>query len=511
MIGNIYTITAIAVIGGGLFGFDISSMSAILGTRRYKCYFNQGPNGPPFNNQSCSGPRADVQGGITASMPGGSFVGALASGFITDMIGRKRAIQIGSVIWIIGSILVCASQNIGMLIVGRFINGISVGICSAQVPVYVSELAVPSMRGRVVGAQQWAITWGILILFYISYGCSYISGTAAFRVPWGLQMVPAAGLFFGLLFLPESPRWLAKKDRWEDCHAVLTLVHGKGDPNAPFVNRELREIREMCEFERNNTNVSYLELFKPKMINRTHIDVFGMAGLSGNTNLIASSIQYVINVFMTIFALIFIDRWGRRGPLIVGAILMATWMYANAGLMASYGSKAPPGGVDNVPEESWQIAGAPARAVIACTYLFVASYAPTWGPVSWVYPPELFPLRVRGKAVALCTSANWIFNFALSYFVPPAFVNIQWKVYVIFGVFCTVMAIHVYFMFPETSGKTLEDVEEMFMTGAPAWRTRVEFNKIVAAEHGDVDDEEAALRHDDVPSEKKEVEIPKVQ
>lgn len=239
--------------------------------------------------------------------------------------------------------------------------------------------------------------------------------------------------------------------------------------------------------------------------------VFGMAGLSGNTNLIASSIQYVINVFMTIFALIFIDRWGRRGPLIVGAILMATWMYANAGLMASYGSKAPPGGVDNVPEESWQIAGAPARAVIACTYLFVASYAPTWGPVSWVYPPELFPLRVRGKAVALCTSANWIFNFALSYFVPPAFVNIQWKVYVIFGVFCTVMAIHVYFMFPETSGKTLEDVEEMFMTGAPAWRTRVEFNKIVAAEHGDVDDEEAALRHDDVPSEKKEVEIPKVQ
>lgn len=207
-------------------------------------------------------------------MPGGSFVGALASGFITDMIGRKRAIQIGSVIWIIGSILVCASQNIGMLIVGRFINGISVGICSAQVPVYVSELAVPSMRGRVVGAQQWAITWGILILFYISYGCSYISGTAAFRVPWGLQMVPAAGLFFGLLFLPESPRWLAKKDRWEDCHAVLTLVHGKGDPNAPFVNRELREIREMCEFERNNTNVSYLELFKPKMINRTHIGIF---------------------------------------------------------------------------------------------------------------------------------------------------------------------------------------------------------------------------------------------
>lgn len=174
-------------------------------------------------------------------MPGGSFIGALASGFVrlsrrdagiladlwqlSDKLGRKRAVQIGAVIWCIGSIIICASQNIGMLIAGRFINGFSVGICSAQgtaqfthamvqnpalttsiVPVYVSELAPPSKRGRVVGAQQWAITWGILIMFYISYGCSYINGAAAFRVPWGLQMIPAIILFFALFLLPESPR-----------------------------------------------------------------------------------------------------------------------------------------------------------------------------------------------------------------------------------------------------------------------------------------------------------------
>jgi MFS family permease len=172
-IGNIYFITAIAVIGGGLFGFDISSMSAIIGTNQYRCYFNQGPNGPPYNNEpKCSGPRADVQGGITASMPGGSFVGALTSGFLTDIFGRKRAIQIGAIIWCIGSIIVCASQNIAMLIVGRFINGLSVGICSAQVPVYVAELAPPSKRGRVVGAQQWAITWGILISQFTCPACN---------------------------------------------------------------------------------------------------------------------------------------------------------------------------------------------------------------------------------------------------------------------------------------------------------------------------------------------------
>lgn len=112
-----------------------------------------------------------------------------------------------------------------------------------------------------------------------------------------------------------------------------------------------------------------------------------MAGLSGNSNLVASSIQYVINVFMTIFALIFIDRWGRRWPLLVGATFMSIWMYANAGIMATYGKPAPPGGVDHVEQQSWQISGAAARAVIACTYLFVASFAPSWGPVSWVRIP----------------------------------------------------------------------------------------------------------------------------
>ncbi|EDU43577.1 AraJ Arabinose efflux permease [Pyrenophora tritici-repentis] len=528
-IGNIYGITAIAVIGGGLFGFDISSMSAILPTQQYRCYFNQGPSGPPFTGpeEKCSGPTADVQGGITAAMPGGSFVGALVSGYLTDKLGRKKAIQIGCLIWIIGSIISCAAQNIGMLIGGRFINGLSVGICSAQVPVYISELAPPSRRGRVVGSQQWAITWGILIMYYISYGCSFLDGPQAFRVPWALQMIPALILGLGLVFLPESPRWLAKHDRWEETQAVLTLVHGKGDPNSPFIKLEMDEIRQMIEFDRQNSDVSWAELFKPKMLNRLHIGIFtqiwsqltgmnvmmyyitfcfGMAGLSGNINLIASSIQYVINVLMTVPALLFMDRWGRRPMFVFGAVLMSAWMFANAGLMATYGEPAPPGGVDGIAEQSWKISGSPAWAVIACTYLFVASYAPTWGPASWVYPPEIFPLRIRGKAVALATSSNWIFNFALSYFVPPAFVNIQWKVYLIFGVFCATMAIHTFFLFPETAGKTLEDVEEMFMTGVPAWKTKVEYSSTRRAERGELDSEKkAGLEHSPVRVENADV------
>lgn len=168
-----------------------------------------------------------------------------------------------------------------MLAAGRVINGLCVGIESAQVPVYISEISPPSKRGRLVGSQQWAITWGILIMYYISFGCSYIGGgdsktysTAVFRIPWGVQMVPAMLLFLGMIILPESPRWLARKDRWEEAQAVLALVHAKGDTNSAFIQVEMQEIREMCEFERQNADVTYFELFKPRMINRTFIGMF---------------------------------------------------------------------------------------------------------------------------------------------------------------------------------------------------------------------------------------------
>jgi MFS family permease len=161
-----------------------------------------------------------------------------------------------------------------MLAVGRIVNGFSVGICSAQVPVYISELAPPTKRGRLVGFQQWAITWGILIMFFICYGSSFLNGTAAFRLPWGLQMIPAILLLLGLCILPESPRWLAKKDRWDEAAEVLALVHANGNIDATFVALELDEIRAAVEFERANADVSYLELLNPNMINRTSIGVF---------------------------------------------------------------------------------------------------------------------------------------------------------------------------------------------------------------------------------------------
>ncbi|KAK2813669.1 hypothetical protein FQN50_000067 [Emmonsiellopsis sp. PD_5] len=522
-IRNIYMIAAVAVIGGGLFGFDISSMSAIISTQAYLCYFNQGPNywgviTPDNPKGHCSGPSPSTQGGITAAMPGGSWIGALVSGFLSDIFGRKKSIQIGAIIWVIGSVITAASQNIAMLIVGRLINGISVGICSAQVPVYISELAPPSKRGRLVGMQQWAITWGILIMFYMSYGCSFIGkpkSPNAFRTPWALQMIPAILLFFALLFMPESPRWLGKKERWDEAREIIAGTHAKGDITHRLVQAELDEIKYFIEVEEKHA-AGYLDLLKKDMIFRTHVGVFtqiwsqltgmnvmmyyityvfAMAGLKGNNLLVSSSIQFIINVVMTVPALIWVDRWGRRKTLLAGGVLMCTFMFATGGIMGANGHHVPEG-IDGVKAASWSVnSGAPAKAVVACTYLFVASFAPTWGPVSWIYPPELYPRRYRSKAVSLCTSSNWIFNFALSYFVPPSFENIQWRTYMLFGVFCAAMTLHVFLAFPETAGKSLEAVEEMFVSGTKAWKTHVITKEAIAFERGDIEEAKETFAH----------------
>lgn len=141
---------------------------------------------------------------------------------------------------------------------------------------------------------------------------------------------------------------------------------------------------------------------------------------------------------MTVPALIWVDRIGRRPTLLLGSTLMSIWLWCNAGILGGAGVYQPNGietDQGRLEVAKILVSGSASKAVIACSYLFVASFAVTWGPVSWIYPPELYPNFLRGKAVALATSGNWAFNFALGYFVPPAFENITWQTYVIFAVF----------------------------------------------------------------------------
>ncbi|VVT56550.1 uncharacterized protein SAPINGB_P005146 [Magnusiomyces paraingens] len=474
---NPYLTAAIATIGGMLFGFDISSVSSFVGQEHYRSYFNY--------------PDSITQGGITASMAGGSFLGSLIVGYFSDRFGRKICIQVASVFWMIGCAVQCSAQNQGQLIAGRVIAGFGIGLASSTVPVLIAELSPKNIRGRLVGVFQWAITWGIMIMFYVGYGCSFINGPNSFRVAWGIMIIPGFLLFLGVFILPESPRWLASKDRWEEAIHIIANVQAKGDVDNEMVTIEINEIREAVEIERQNADMKIWHLFKKDSINRTMVGLWGqiwqqltgmnvmmyyitmmfeMAGYHGNSNLVSSSIQYVINVIMTVPALLFLDRWGRRMVLISGSIIMMAWLFATAGILASYGRH-----VDSVDgNELIKITvdnKSASKALIACSYLFVATFAPTWGPTIWVYCSEIFPTPQRALANGLCASANWAFNFALAMFVPTAFQNITWKTYIIFAVFCIAMTIHVFLLFPETKGKTLEEINYMWDAKIPAWRT----------------------------------------
>ena len=175
-------------------------------------------------------------------------------------------------------------------------------------------------------------------------------------------------------------------------------------------------------------------------------------------------------------AIIYIDKWGRRPMLLIGLALMGFFLMLVGGLQGGFGHW---GTVDN--QAVWVIDGHPGvtRGVIVCTYLFVSSFAITMGPVSWTYPAEIFPMRVRAKAVSLSTAANWVFNFALAWAVPPGLANIAYKTYFVFGTFNFAGFIHVFFCFPETKGNTLEEIEEIFSQGHvfTAWKIKTEVRK----------------------------------
>jgi sugar porter (SP) family MFS transporter len=380
-----------------------------------------------------------------------------------------------------------------MLIVGRIINGVAVGLASMIVPVYQAEIAPKNIRGRIVSLQQWAITWGILIQYFIQYGCSFIESNAAFRIPWGIQIVPGLILLAGTAVFPFSPRWLADQGRADEALEVLANLRANGNKNDPEVVAEFKEIQDAVTFDRTLAARSYGELFRYPNAKRVFLGmtlqswsqltgmnvamyyivfIFQGAGITGqDTNLKVASIQYVLNVIMTVPAILFIDRWGRRPVLLVGSTLMALWLFLIGGLMGQYGAESQ---FEGNKTTTWAIQDndAASKAVIACSFLFVCSFAISWGPVSWTYPAEIYPLRIRSKAVSLSTASNWAFNFILAYAVPPALEKIQYRTYFIFAAFCVGMTIHVFLMFPETKGRTLEEMDELFNSDIPAWKTR---------------------------------------
>lgn len=233
---NTYFLAIVATVGGMLFGFDISSMSAIIGTNQYVEFFDD--------------PHGIVQGAIGSALAAGSVIGGLFAGPLSDKFGRRDAIFIACLFWLVGTAVQVGVNGFGMLIAGRVINGICVGITSSQVPVYLAEIAKKEKRGSIIVIQQLAIEWGILFMYFIGYGCSFIAGPASFRTAWGIQFVPAAILMLGTPFLPRSPRWLAKVGRTKQAIEVLAKIQAHGNIDDPLVVAEWEEITTVLQAER---------------------------------------------------------------------------------------------------------------------------------------------------------------------------------------------------------------------------------------------------------------------
>lgn len=225
-------------------------------------------------------------------------------------------------------------------------------------------------------------------------------------------MVPGFILLFGLFFFPRSPRWLASKDRWEDAIQVLAHLHGGGDVNHPKVLAEYQEIEEALRFEREQAATSFKALTQPRIVKRVILGmsiqmwsqlcgmnimmyyiVYIMQGAGIADALLTSSIQYIINVVMTLPAIIWLDRTGRRPSLLLGSFGMMTFLFISGAIQASYGQ--PNTDTETMGKVSWVIKGHPgaSKGVVACSYLFVATFATTWGPTSWTYPSESELLR----------------------------------------------------------------------------------------------------------------------
>ncbi|KAL7797410.1 high-affinity glucose transporter [Trichoderma ceciliae] len=499
---NVYAICSIAALGGALIGFDISSMSGILGVQAYWQYFGY--------------PEPFVKGIITAMMPIGSLLGSLLSWYMAQTMSPKWALQYACFIWIFGSVLQAAVPIISVLYVGRLLAGVGAGVTSAVVPVYQAEIAPKRIRGRVISfftlasLQQWGITWGILIQYLIQYGAVKLIDSdsnslhpqdSAFRISFGVQIVPGLLLFIALFFLPQSPRYYATEDLWGASVQLLADLHGNGDMRHPQVLAQYREIEDDLRAERENGEASFRMLLFQKHLRRRlalgmsvqawsqlcgvnimmYYVVYIVVGAGIASPFLIASIQYVINVVFTVPGIFLVDKWGRRPTLLVGSFIMMTCLFFMGTLQKYYGQpNTAETRSDLNAQLSWIVEeNRPASiGIIFFSCLFVATFAATWGPISWVYPAEIFPNGIRSRAVALCTATNWLCNVAVAFAVPRLLWAINYNTYYMFGAFNCVALIHMFVAAYETKGYTLEEMDEAFSSRLPAWKSRQKESKL---------------------------------
>ncbi|KAA8646852.1 sugar porter family MFS transporter [Aspergillus tanneri] len=509
-----WSIGFIASCGFLMFGYDQGVLSALLTLDSFQenlslmtprdksndlCWLDSPTNTIPHPDH-CKGD-ANTQAAGVAVYQIGCWLGSLVILMYGEKWGRKSSTFWGSLIMVIGTIMQAASFEYGLFVSGRVVGGIGNGMVTSTIPTWQSECARPHQRGVLIMLSGALISAGIMIAYWVDYGFYFLEGSVRWRFPIMFQSFFTIVVMIGLLYLPDSPRWLIMQGRHTEARDVTArLVNKAGDD--PEVDEELRNINDALEAQSKGGPFRYSELLTNgpsqnlrraglAMISQFFQQICGInlityyatflfensLGFGPSMSRLLAACNGTEYFLASLVSLPLIERTGRRKLMLVGAFGMMASMAVLAGTVST-GKQ-----MDN---------GAPKLetryGVTATVFLFVFNsfFAIGWLGMTWLYPAEITNLRIRIQANALSTSSNWMSNFLIVMITPPAFANLGYRTYIMFAVFNAALIPCVFFFFPETKGRTLEELDVVFASanaqGISPVKQSLEMPKLVGQE-----------------------------
>jgi len=438
----VYLATSISALGGMLFGYDIGVISGAILFIKQQFSLSSG-----------------MEEIVVSSVLLGCLVGAFVGGSMADRYGRRRLLIITAVVFILGAIGSALAPGTAWLVAARIVAGAAIGIASFLAPLYISEIAPVAIRGKLVSLNQLAITSGIVI----SYGIDYaFAASQAWRWMFALAVIPAAAFGIGLLLIPNSPRWLVGRGHVDQARTVMKRLRPPEE-----VEGELSEIQQSAAQQKGHWSELLSPYLRVAMIvgvglaiaqQITGINtiiyygptIFKFAGMSSSSVAILASVGVgVVNVVMTVVSLQLIDRIGRRVLLLISLAGMTLSLFV-LGLAFSLPQLTSSLGVIAV--------------IVVMTY--VGSFAVGMGPIFWLLISEMYPLRIRGRAMSVATVANWGANLivALTFLTLTQLIG-KAATFWSYGAISVGTWIFSFFLVPETKGKTLEQIEAHWRSG----------------------------------------------
>lgn len=434
----IYKSTFVVALGGVLFGFDLVIISGTV----------------PFFTKFFA--LNDVNTGWAVGCINlGAAIGAMIAGKLSDIFGRKKLLLLCALLFAITGVATGWAFNFTFFIIARLVSGVAVGIAALVCPIYIAEISPSTLRGRLVTLYQFAIVTGLL-LAYLSNYLLLNTGENNWRWMFSSQAVPSLLFFIGLFFVPESPRWLIKKNKTEKALSILTKVAGTA-----YANNELLQISQSFKHE---VKEKLSDLFRFDVKHIVFIgafvaifsqavgqnslfsyapDIFKQAGMAEDTAFLQSVLLGVINFVFTFIAIATIDKIGRKKLLSIGAILLCLDALALAYCFYS---------------------GVSGYVTLIFVLGFIAIYASTIGPVTWVVLSEIFPNRIRGNAMGLATLTLWIANFFTTASFPIMKNNFGLAVtFIIHAIIALIYFLFIRLKMVETKGKSLEEIERFLI------------------------------------------------